>query len=53
MEAPWCYIMDPNVQHKRDATVVNTMGLAGWGIILQFACFFWTYPADLRAASLA
>lgn len=27
--------------------------LAQWDIILQFACYFFTYTADLRAVSIA
>lgn len=34
-----------------DLTVMNMMGLMQWGIILQFALFFSTYAADMRAAA--
>jgi len=34
-----------------DAKMMNIMGLMQWGIILQFAVFFFTYAADLFAAS--
>lgn len=33
-----------------DAKTMNMMGIMQWGIILQFAIFFCTYTADLRAA---
>lgn len=34
-----------------DPNVMNTMGVMQWGIILQFAVYFCTYTADLRAAA--
>jgi len=33
-----------------DPKMMNTMGIMQWAIILQFAFFFCTYMADLRAA---
>lgn len=36
-----------------DPRMMNAMGLAQWAIVLQFATYFCTYVADLRAAAVA
>merc|ERR1712217_389367 len=36
-----------------DPRMMNAMGLMQWGIILQFALYFYTYTADMQAAAVS